>query len=394
MKLIVLNHRGRFKRTLPVEEAKTLAWNEFCSDAQTVLKSLKRQNDRVRCPCRVVMHVVRNPDTGVCFLRRNPGQTYFHARDCGFWAPEGPKTEQPTHSRGITKTTTYKYLLNTRVAVADGCLPPAARKTGNKTAAEEASQIKYLPMFSFLYTMLSELGVNRYPNRVLNRNITWEDVHNFLQRTPYKDLFWCPSRNCSGGAVGLNQKILKNWKDPKRVGQGLLLGIIDEIPNGAFEIRKYYQDKYPIKCQVASSQISVIGTSGPYFMLAVCTANTEGRPQFATPTVNRMILQSIKSWSSWIPVDTDVHRKIIAMLFQKKSPFEKPMFPKGLNMDIKPDFVIEDCCSVDLYGAHPHKVLERFFKLPVASCNLHIDATGNGIIETISSMMDHPRVAF
>jgi hypothetical protein len=232
-------------------------------------------------------------------------------------------------------------------------------------------------MFSFLYTMFEDLGINRYPNQVLGRNVSWDDVYNYLQGTPYKDLFWCPSSKCSGGGVGLNKKIISNWRDPEKVGQGILLGVVDEIPDGSFVIRKFFKDPYPIKCNVKPGQVSVIGDAGPYVLLAVCTANTNGPDDYATPIINRMILQSIKSWASWIPVETDTHRKIAALLFKEKKPFERVLFAKGLNLDIKPDFVVKNHCSVDLDGRHDSAVLEKYFRLPTVAGGL--DRPGDAV---------------
>lgn len=76
--VVVLNQSGRFKRTMPENEAKSLAWNAFCWQSQADVERLKRRQGRLRFSCQVVMHNVPNPESGVYFLRRNQGQRQQH----------------------------------------------------------------------------------------------------------------------------------------------------------------------------------------------------------------------------------------------------------------------------------------------------------------------------
>jgi hypothetical protein len=213
-------------------------------------------------------------------------------------------------------------------------------------------KFKFSELFSFLYTILDQLGINQFPNSVLGRNAVWDDIYNNLQRTPYGRFCWCPSQNCRGGLAALNRKMIKDWPASCVRAQGIVLGILDSVPTGRFVIEKFENDKFPIRgCRIERHQICVAGDSQPYIMLAVCTPNESCKSRhskYATPYFNRMILHSIVSRRSLIPVKSVHERRVAAILMRHGISFRKPLFAEYQSQSPQPNYIVSSKWAIEI----------------------------------------------
>ncbi len=365
MRLFIVDQRNAFKGTLEASDSRKLIQNEYCTESQDLLKRLNEQKKRVRCQCGVIMHSVFNSNARNYFLRRNPSQTRTHMRQCPFWSFSLYQSVTQKRQDSICAGSTDVFLINTRSRPENSHQNSYAKKhlPKSKDLIFSDDKPRNKRMFSYLYGMFEQMGINRYPNNILHRKAVWDDIYYYLQKSKYKDLFWCPSTHCRGGAVQLNQKIIKNWTDKNRVNHGLLLGIIDEIPLGRkLFIKKWENDPYPIKCDLNSNNKSVIGESGPYFALAVCLPQGKANDKYVIPKIEKITLQSIKSWKSWMPMERDFYRKITNCLFVNNIPFIKPL--TSIDRELKPVFVLPHKAVLVLETQNTY-IYERTFKLPV-----------------------------
>ncbi|UCF89806.1 MAG: hypothetical protein JSW39_16030, partial [Desulfobacterales bacterium] len=220
-------------------------------------------------------------------------------------------------------------------------------------------------------------------------------------KTPYANFCWCPSKECQGGLVALNKRLKHEWQIQDRLAEGIILGIVDDIPEDSrpFKLMKFPKDRYPVRgCRILRRQISVIGGSGPYVMLAVCTANSD-HSNYAVPTLNRMIMHSIVSWRSLIPVNSEHEREIARTLIKNRISFVKPLFGEGRDRKLKPDFILPDKCILDIgrlksadYADRRIRIqrrMESYYKLPVITFDVNegqkLEAFGKKLLSPFRS---------
>jgi len=113
-----------------------------------------------------------------------------------------------------------------------------------------------------------------------------------------------------------------------RIGR---MTIVDEISedNRPLKIMKFPKDRYHVRgCKISRRDIFVIGDSDPYVMLTVCTVN-KSSSEYAVPTLNRMIMHSVLSWKSLIPVNSEPERELARLLMKDRISFIKPLFDEG-----------------------------------------------------------------
>lgn len=367
----ILSSSNICRRILTEPEAESLKTNEFCPESQDLLKRLNERQHRVRCRCGVIMHTVFNSDNQGYFLRKNPSQDIKHKNSCPFLKREIFHSLSMSSAKDLYAGPTDLLLISGKIASNKKESPETAGqgKPQMAAAADNGSQkgLRHKKVFEFLYGMFHQLGINRYPNEVLGRPANWDDIYDFLQKTRYRDLFWCPSVKCSGGAVGLNQKIIRNWNDPTKTAHGLLFGIIDEIPvEDRLLIPKFQQDKYPVKSRFDIRRASLVGESGPYFVIAVCVADPDGKAEYSTPTISKIAMQAIKSWNSWIPTEKDSFRTVANRLFAERQAFYRPLLPEGNGPErFRPDFILPGRCVLDSSSEGRIKAMASSFKIPV-----------------------------
>ena len=316
---------GGYVRKMPDKDTKRLTLNRDPHFAKCFMKYLKKHHYRIKCYCNLIMHVVFDSKTQKLFLRRNPNQGYDHRDTCPFSNSNGG-----THSTGSHPNhQEFKRQPLDRLLLNVSNKPKGPGQYNEKHSSKKGAYSgKYSSLFSFLFGLLESLGIKKYPNPVLKRNALWDAIYLYLQKTPYGKFCWCPSKECRGGLVALNKRLNHEWQIKDRLAEGIILGIVDDIPedNRPFNIMKFPKDRYPVRgCKISRRGISVIGDSGPYVMLAVCTVN-KNSSEYAVPTLNRMIMHSILSWKSLIPVNSELEREISRLLIKDRISFIKPLF--------------------------------------------------------------------
>lgn len=345
----ILDKCGSYIRKMPYKETKRLTLNRDSHLAQRFMKYLKINQYRVKCPCNLISHVVIDFKTQKLFLRRNPNQGYNHYNACPFCNPNGEEHSPGSHLnyQVLERQSLNRLLLNVRNNQ-DG----TGLDNKKELRKKGGNRLKYAKMFSFLFSLFEVLGINEFPNPILQRNAVWDAIYFYLQNTPYGKFCWCPSKECNGGLVALNKWLKHEWPIKGQLAEGILLGVVDDIPedNRPFSIMKFPKDRYPVRgCKISRRGISIVGDSGPYVMFAVCIVNND-ISEYAVPNLSRMVMHSILSWKYLIPVNSDYEREIVRLLIKDRIRFIKPLFDHGKNHKLKQGFILPDRCTIHVRG--------------------------------------------
>lgn len=130
--------------------------------------------------------------------------------------------------------------------------------------------------------------------------------------------------------------------------------IVDEIPedNRPLKIMKFPKDRCHVKgCKISRRDIFVIGDSGPYVMLTVCTVN-KSSSEYAVPTLNRMIMHSVLSWKSLIPVNSNLNASSLGFWWKIESVSSNLCSTKEMiiTLNLKQDFILPNKCIIEVRG--------------------------------------------
>lgn len=357
--------RARESRRYSSENAQLLADDLGSNAAQAELGRLKNQGRYLRCPCGRELHV-HTSKSGSLFLQRNPGQTEVPAEaNCALCASDwrtretrGRKGRRPEGGQA-----TMGLILRTRTP-AGGTRGTGAGGVRGSGGGRGGGQHKP-SIFGVVWTLLDESRLLGLSGALTPVQI-WRRVYDVLDRTPLdasvadhpvlSSISWVPSGIVKGGLSELNSRLSKGWTHPRYRAEVWTFGIISEltpseeeettvvIPNGSYQVR----------IQVPSQSISAVGTSGPYFALAV------GSPDSNTmyPIYHRLALQAVARPDCPVPVESGHERDVVALLQELGIPFVKPVFED--DQGFRPDFVLHRHRAVlEVQGLNTEAYRER-----------------------------------
>ncbi len=376
--MLILNKKNKFICNMKKADENALKYNESSKQSQKILMGLKLNDNWVKCNCGVSMCVVSNDN--IYFFRRIQSETKRHEQSCEFWKSDIPKDAFMT-KKNIPKEAPG-FILNMSPGV--NSKEKTSKENDETEGHSRANSIKYKTIFSLLYNIVESLGINVLPYNVTGKYIRWSDISQHIKSTIYTDFFWCPG--IAKGLVGLNQRLLNDWQHPGIAPEGLIVGIVDDIPKGKLEIKKQSTSTMTIKGgKIKTQSISVIGKTGPYLMMAVCTPNNSDSVKFTTPNIHRLVFQSIVSWGSLVPVDSQLERNVAKYFIQRGIPFIKPLYAEGNNL--LPDFIIPNKCIIEVQGMvdedyiirkeEIHHSMENYYNLPVLTYDANIGESFN-----------------
>lgn len=350
--VLIVNDAGKDVGRCDERVAELLEKAPDAPEAIKFLEDLRRRKLRLKCPCGRILHTVQRQSL---FLRLNPKQDVK--------GPECPLCESTFD--GITGSQAARPLSSQ----AQIGLILASRHMEEKDERERAEQtgggggslrmrLRYAGAFTVLWKLMEGAGFLELPAPI-GWTPAWEHLHRSLNKLPVihegymSDFVWMPGRLYQGGLRGLNERLLGSWRHPKMQAEGWVFAMIAERPEEdemlfwsvpesmRRRVAETEANKYkPYRIHVPHSNYSVVGRSGPYLALAVCSANTEGDAAFRKPSFHRVIMQAVAGEHNPVPVESSYEREVVLLLQRHEIRFIKPVF--SVAEDLRPDFMLPD----------------------------------------------------
>lgn len=339
----------------------------FSNEAHDELDRLHRARYRLRCECMRILHVVQ---WTYPFLRRNPRQKK-KGPQCALCESDSLSNSRAGSFTVPEEESGIGLILATR---------QHQKKSSDKTRVKGSSggthKQKYQRAFTVLYTLMERAGFTSLCSP-LNWGEIWERMNRQLQVVALHhesshslaDFAWLPGSISTGGLAGLNRRMRVQWDHPKMKAEGWVFGILQEPPSGG-EVKLYASctsmrrslesngsQVFSYNFQIPRYSMTKVGRTGPYFMLAVCSPDLEGNPQYTKPNFHRLILQSILSEKCPIPVESNFEREVAVLLLRRQLPFRKPVFSRE---GVRPDFVLpQHEVIIEVQGMNDEEYRER-----------------------------------